>query len=413
MDKAIKQITKGLFLALAMFPLMKENIGSLSIILCALFVIYDIVRSKKYRKVTKELILFTVVFWMYFLHAIFTLDFSLDTILFHLPFLIFPLLFFYRPVYINAAFLEKSLLVYKASLLLQCALFLVTFLKENTLTQVFEISNENIPFFRTYVTEHAFVEIHPTYFSMLLLISLSLSLFYKYKGKSLSQKWFNRINILCATIFIFIYASKAVMLILGLTVLVYIFQLIKSKNPKKVGIQIAGIFLLGILLLFSFKNILIERFDEVRTEINRPLVGDYHNSINIRVAIFNCSKKLFSSLPVFGYGSSLQAELNECYETNYDSNFYKISTYNTHNYYVHLLLYGGWLFLLTFLLYLLFLFRKFNKSTIVLLFLTQVLLINLSENFFSRHYGIIIFMYFVTLFSVLQKEQVKKEENIV
>ena len=77
---------------------------------------------------------------------------------------------------------------------------------------------------------------------------------------------------------------------------------------------------------FLFIDIIGKRFSEITTEIDKPIVGNYHNSTNIRIAIFNCSTQLIKEVSFFGYGDSLQEHLDICYAQN-NSNFYKISTY--------------------------------------------------------------------------------------
>jgi hypothetical protein len=161
---------------------------------------------------------------------------------------------------------------------------------------------------------------------------------------------------------------------------------------------ILGALVLLILMALPFKNILMERFDEIRTEYNKPIVNTYYNSINTRVIIFKCSVILLKDIPFWGYGDSLQNELNNCYSENTESDFYKWHTFNTHNYYFHLLLYGGFIFLLLFLFYLLFIGRLLSISSLGLIIFIQLLIINLTENYLSRHYGIVTFTYFISLF---------------
>ncbi len=152
------------------------------------------------------------------------------------------------------------------------------------------------------------------------------------------------------------------------------------------------------------ENIIKDRFDEIRTEINKPIVGSYYNSTNTRVAIIKCSTILLKQVPFFGFGDELQKELNDCYGRMNDSQFYKISTFNTHNYYFNLILYGGWLFLIVFLIYIVFVYKNIKYSTLGLFLLMQFLLINLTENYFSRHYGVVLFTYFTSLFIFIKEK---------
>lgn len=168
----------------------------------------------------------------------------------------------------------------------------------------------------------------------------------------------------------------------------------KSFSLKSIVISTALI----LILFYPSSQIIVNRFNEVKNEINKPIVGDYYNSTNTRVAIFKCSLILLKEVPIFGFGDDLQQKLDDCYANTNDSEFYKISTFNTHNYYVNLILYGGWVFLLLFLLYLIVVFKKIKYSILGLFLLMQFLIINLTENYFSRHFGVVLFAYFMSLF---------------
>lgn len=403
MDKIRINITKILYLLLAAFPLMKENINSIFIICCVLFVIYDVIKSKRNISFTKELIVITLLFWMYLIHEVISSDFNTTRILLHLPFLIFPLLFWCKPNYIDERIKKQSILVFQGSVILQSVIYLIVFLKGNTLFQIFDINTYNIPLFRSYVSENSLVEIHPTYFSTFLLVSFTFSLFFKYKEASIIKVRLHILNVLFTSFFIFIFISKIIILVFVGTIITYLFSLIKEKNKKKLIRSICLVLIFGTIYFLSFKGLIKERFDEIRTEFNRPLVGKYYNSINVRVAIIKCSYKLLTKAPFFGYGNKLQSELNNCFKGNYNSDFYEITTYNTHNYYVNLVLYGGWLFLILFLFYLANIVIRIKHSRIAIVFLVQILVINFTENFFSRHYGIILFTYFISLFLFSKK----------
>ncbi|NVJ89814.1 MAG: O-antigen ligase family protein [Flavobacteriaceae bacterium] len=396
MDKIASKTTIFSYLALAAFPLMKANINSIFIIICCLFTLYDFLKNKKKIIFNPKVLVLTLVFWMFLFYEILSLSLDLKNILLHLPFLVLPLLFVFKPNYINLKVKEYSLLVFQGSVIVQSLLYLVVFLQKHSINSIFYIDNYNIPLFRTYVLENTSLDIHPTYFSAFLLFSLTISLFNGLKKVEDKNMIFHVANIIITTFLIFVFISKIIVIILALTILLYIF--FELRNNRHFIKTLFVFIFLGGSVIFCFKNLIKKRFNEVRTEINRPLVGDYHNSINIRVAIFKCSIDLLKNAPIFGYGSHLQNKLNNCYKNNNDSNFYLISVYNTHNYYLNLILYGGWFFFLAFLYYIYYLIFKQNYPLLIIIFIVQVLLINLTENFLSRHHGIVLFIYFISLF---------------
>ncbi|WP_405611696.1 O-antigen ligase family protein [Polaribacter sp. Asnod1-A03] len=267
--------------------------------------------------------------------------------------------------------------------------------------KLFYISKENIPFFREYVSNNYFFEIHPTYFSSYILLSITISLFNLKKAKI-----FNFLNIIFSIFFLFLFSSRIVIILLLLTVLLFVFY---SFSPKiKRGKLILIVSNLTILTVFCFLNnsFVSKRFDEIKNEISKPIIGNRYNSTNTRVAIYKCDVLLTEKVPFWGYGSNLQEELNNCFAENNDSDFYKISTFNTHNYYFNLILYGGVLFLLIFLLYLYIVFKSIRYNLLGLFIFFQILFINLTENYLSRHYGLVLFCYFTSLFIFCKKERI-------
>ncbi len=395
-DRILENITKLSFISLATLPLLKENINSMVIICCVVLTLIHIVISKDLRSFKKKYIPLTLLFWMFLMHELFSLDLNFDHVLRYLPFLILPLLFFYRPIYIDERIKRISLIVFQASTFLQCFIYLFIFLKNNNIERLFNVSPENIPFFREYVFSNYYFEIHPTYFSAYLLVSITITLhqlFFKEKLNYLLAI----VNMCVCISFIFIFSSKIIFIVLFVTIIVsLIFVFIKKSRKQSIAIILGAMILLAIFI-YPSRYILKERFDEIRTEIEQPIIGDYYNSTNTRVAIIKCSIILLKEVPFFGFGDQLQEELDICYAETNKSDFYKKGVFNTHNYYINLILYGGWIFFFTFLAYIVFIFKNIKYSALGLFLLMQFLIINLTENYFSRHYGVVLFTYLMSL----------------
>lgn len=408
MSRYLENITKFSFYALATIPLLKENLNSILIILCTILVVVNIFNHKVSNKPSLNDLFLTLVFWMFFVHELFSGDLYFTIVLRYLPFLIFPLIFLLKPSYINKKVSDISIGVFQYSVLLQSFIFLILFLSSNSINKLFYISPENIPYFREFVFENYIFQIHPTYFSSFLLISFTISLHNLLVNKS---KIFieNALNIVVTAFFIFLFSSKMIILLMTLVFLGLVVFWIKGRGKRVYLLLIPGTLLL-LSFIYPFRNLIFERFDEIRTEIDKPVKGTYYNSTNTRIAIWKCSKDLLNQVPLFGYGDSLQNELNKCYSRHYNSDFYKLNTYNTHNYYMNLILYGGWIFLLLFISYLFILYKKIKFSSLGLLLLFLMLIINLTENFFSRHYGIVLFSYFTSL--IIYVRDTEPEKNL-
>ena len=400
--KLIKGI-KVSYVLLATLPLLKPNVNSIIIIICAVLALFWVIKDKKFKFPPKKYWMLTSLFWLFFLHEIFSGDFNFSRILKHLPFLILPLLFCYKPNFINEKIKKISLKIFQYSTLLQSFFYLVFFIYHHGISNVFYI-RKGIPFFREFVSENYFFEIHPTYFSSFLLVSFTISFFTVLENKK-KLTFFDFLNIVFSSFFVFLFSSRIIILILVITVFGGItYFIVKKKNKKYSRIFILGVIIGSFALTYPSKKIIQERFNELKTEIKKPIVGDYYNSTNTRVAIFKCAVSLMKKVPFWGYGDTLQEELNKCYKENNESNFYKKQTFNTHNYYFNLINYGGWLFLFIFIIYLYVLYKNIKPSILGVTIFFQFLIINLTENYLSRHYGIVLFVYLTSMFIFIQKK---------
>ncbi len=397
--KYINTLIPFFFYLIGMFPLMKENFNSLTIIICFVLCLINFVLDKREIINPKKIIILSIYFLFYFIFFIFN-HIDLKHFLLNLPFIVFPILFYIKPKDLNGnSFIIKMLVVFQISVFLKCIEYLYIFLKKHNLTQLFDINNYNIPLFRDYVQTNSLLEIHPTYFSSFLLFSFIISLYnlLTLKKKSTQHILFNLIISLNSVFFIFLFSSKIILLALLLSLIVLLYTL--KTHYKKYNIQIYAFILITLgICLFKSKDLLYKRFNEIKTEINKPIEGDYHNSINIRVAIIKCSIKLIKQVPFWGYGKYLKEELNICYSKNFKSDFYKKNNYNTHNFYLNTYLYGGVIFSLVFLIYMIVIYNYIKHSKLALMIFFSILIINLTENYFSRHFGIISFNYFISLF---------------
>ncbi len=397
----LERITKLSFLGLALLPLLKENLNSILIIICALLTLVYNFQSNEKKKSSPQFWILTLPFWMFLLHELLTQDNSFERVLVHLPFLIFPLLFAFKPSYINNDLKRKSLFVFQISVLLQCFIYVVFFLVNNPISKFFYVRN-NIPFFREYVSENYVFEIHPTYFSSFLLVSFTVSLFSLIKKK---RNIFAILNMAIMMFFILLFSSRMIVLTLLLTIVFSGIYLILQRGIKKSVFIIFSSLVLLAILIFPLKNVIGKRFTEIKTEINKPIVGEYYNSTNTRIAILKCSFIVLKEAPFFGYGNLLQEKLNNCYKENNNSNFYLKQTFNTHNYYINLVAYGGWIFFLLFIIYLFYIYKKIKYSALGLFLGAQFLLINITENYFSRHYGIVLFVYLISMFIFMKERE--------
>jgi len=144
----LEKFTKISFLALATFPFLKANYNSKVIVLWAILVLVSFFKIKSKHKFNIKNIVYTLPFFMFFLYEILSGNFNLSRIILGLPFLIFPVIFLIRPKFIEEYIFNLSLLIFQISVFFQSFIYLVVFLKENSIFKLLDISSHNIPFFR-------------------------------------------------------------------------------------------------------------------------------------------------------------------------------------------------------------------------------------------------------------------------
>jgi O-antigen ligase len=175
--------------------------------------------------------------------------------------------------------------------------------------------------------------------------------------------------------------------------------MLKISNKKKSLILL--LLATGFSSLIYFTPSAKIRFTEIINEYNRPLVGLYTSSTSIRLAILNCSINLASDNYLVGMGfDNIQNELNTCYQLNYDSDFYLENNYNTHNYFLYILIGSGVIGLLLFLYSLGYIIKLAIESNNLLFFilLLNVFIVCCVENFLYRVQGLLFFYWFLCVF---------------
>lgn len=392
----LSKFIKVSILSLALLPVLKENVSSVIIIICTLLVVANKTINNKKILLNKDFWILTIIFWLFFFNEIITGNLNYKTILINLSFLAFPIVFANIKEFLTKKLTKKFIAVFQASTLLHSLISLFFFLYKYEFNELFKATPENIPVFRRFFYNKELINIHPTYFSSFLLVTFIFSMNSIINNDK--RKLLSIIISVFSVFFIFILSSKIVIISLLVSILFFLVIFLKKAKKSTPVIAFIGLFFLFISILYPNKEIVFSRFKQIKTEIYKPIDGKYYNSTNIRVAIFKCSKRLLKKLPFFGYGNELQNKLNECYKNTYNSDFYIKNIYNTHNYYLNILLYGGWLYLLLFTCFIIYLFFKLKDNPLAKLLLTIFLIINLTENYFSRHYGIVLFCTFIFYF---------------
>ncbi len=335
-------------------------------------------------------------------------------ILFILPFLpyLFEFCFFSSNSLIRFELEKKTLffiapVIFYISSLLRKSLSYFSALKTYVISvSIFSILNFSILFFSgimfsnsaylngSYELRTFFEKIsglHPTYYGLFSTTATLFIIFYFHKFSrniKFILVFFLFFNILLG----FLIASKMplIILIFGLFYLTYL----KSKSK----LQFVGILIVILSCLFFLSNILPSFHSRVSETINFYSNPGVNNTLIERNAILFCSKAVFWQDFFTGVGArNSQFLLDYCYlYFGFSKGF--VSHFNSHNQFLTLgISYGiGVVFLFVSLFGILFYKLRNNKTAIIFLFSSFVIM--LTESILERQIGVYFFLFLSLLF---------------
>lgn len=394
---------------LFLFPLFKESILTVLIILLGINTIVYIYQKKNIKAFKKEILILTLPFWIILISSLINYEDikSLKPAGNALFFLVFPIVFNYIP---SSNFTSDKIFKYLTLLKNVCLLIIISyifaFFYKYTIYDFFIVSN-NISKFRDFIyNEITFFKIHPNYFTTIIIFCTAFSL------KSLldNKKWSELIYIFFFVLITFLLIAKiSILLIVALIIYFILFKIKGYKIQKLVFV----ILFLGILS-FLAKNTpgINERFYEFSDSLTKPPVGLSYNSTNIRVAIYSCDYQLAIDNFWIGTGyDNIKNEIENCLNSKYSSDFYKHHQYLSHNYFLYILISGGIFSLAIFLSYLYFIFRKIININLFILyvFFLNILVISMIEDFFYRAFGL---FFFNLIFLIFYKNNLIEKERL-
>lgn len=403
----------GMFVYLisATIPL-TVSLGNITIIVAFVYSIltFKYRYSKTYKKYFIVLLVPALYFLMIFLSAIFSNDLKTGFVL------VDKSLFFLLLPYLLVS-LSDHISIYKVLKVFAISTFL------STLSLIFysgfkALSNADI----NYLFFHEFTKLfdqHPVYYSTFQ--ALSIFIITKYFPPTIKRKFLSLIMISCLLLGIFLSASKVVILIFTM---LYIIQLMALIGQKKIRPIIVSLFIITVLSLLFIPSIKIRFLDGFSFDLN------FIPSNDVAIAkVFNYDDKhlisdleiryIFNSIGVyhfmsdgkflFGYGVGDVQDYLDMYYMQYGLAPNWFEGYNIHNQYLQVLLSTGLLGLLYFLAYLSYLcyLALKYKNHLHLMFIIILLFIFLSESVLMRNKGIILFVFFSSIFVI----QNLKNEN--
>ncbi|WP_299244500.1 O-antigen ligase family protein [uncultured Aquimarina sp.] len=246
---------------------------------------------------------------------------------------------------------------------------------------------------------------HPVYVAMYANLAISFLLFYK--NKLVSKKWLVTILLFIQIIGVLFSGSRIGYIILFIIIALNIKKNVKLQSGTFNKGKIAIYVLSAITLLLVMWNIPI-----IKERVLFTLGYDYEYKFNKkqfvkdgmpekkgRLLLWQDSFELIKERPFLGYGTGdAQTELNKIYKKNEHEWFLK-ERYNSHNTYLTLLIMGGFIFLILYLLLLreIYIYGMEHNDLGALSFFIIIILVSITETIF-RAQGILFFTFFYCFF---------------
>ncbi|MDB4204900.1 O-antigen ligase family protein [Polaribacter sp.] len=192
-------------------------------------------------------------------------------------------------------------------------------------------------------------------------------------------------------------ASKGALLASFVSIIVYCLSIINKKRNQLV--LLISFFAL-LFFILNFSPSLSKRVSLFNASLSLPSYEGELSSTQTRKEIYNCSFKLLKSNWIYGYGfGDVNDKLIICY--SHVSKYLVDGEFNSHNQYLSILLGCGVFGLFTTLLFLYFNYEIFKLEKhyffiSVLLFYSIIMFV---ENILERQSGVILFSFFINLFS--------------
>ena len=249
---------------------------------------------------------------------------------------------------------------------------------------------------------------HPIYASIFIAITLLLIVYFWLTLKKRIFIFYTLPFVIINFATLFILERKGVLLSLLFGLFFLLLSFVKRNKQRSFLLSFGVIFFLSSFFLMMSSN----RFKELYSFQNFNEKLEF-NLTSLRFGIYNCAIRKIREAPIFGYGlGDVQVELDKCYHQN--APILTEITYNSHNQYLSYFLSSGIFgFLLLFFVMLKSIIDSIRNKNVLLLSISVFFAVcMLFENILERQSGVIVFSFYMCLFSFYNFSKPKKFEVI-
>lgn len=403
-------------IAIALFPVLPTGVETVLMLSGFLFSLcYFIFEGKKFwnKEKTVQLLLFSSLFLIFVFSLFYTTDINTGGkfIIRLLPTVLFPAIFLFN----DHDILDDKR--FKTITNIYClAVMIILFFLHITLFD--ELYNSNVKFWDFRQLIESKIKVHGTYLSIWVGFAI-IVLVYKIKSEISLHKSIT-IFMMFLVIGFFFYWQYIIgsRMPFAATILVCFFCLFKSTKEI---IFSSVILVILVVVLVSKVDRIGERFEKLKDYNFSFPEGRYEdNYLNIsneqiRNGIYFCSYETLKREPFLGYGvGDVDAKLQSCYDKKFtNTDTYKVTSYNSHNEYLNIILSSGIIGLILFLFSQFYFLKKaFNRKLGIYVSFVFFIFLNFCfENILSRHDGVIFFGFFNSLLFFQTKKLNEKSLN--
>ncbi len=261
--------------------------------------------------------------------------------------------------------------------------------------------------FFSYINFTSFLKTHPIYLAFQVLISLFLVIYDYFDNKILKLPVFIKTGIIIYLVILLMLLNSFIMVFNLILLLVFCFFMLKSIKVKIVlSITILFFTLISSGFLLEKSKSIDIKSDLTETDFS----GNHFTALKARVAKAHGAIAVIKENLWFGVGiGDTNKELMKGYQQiGFKHGIEK--KYNPHNQYLTELLKSGIIGFIVFLCVILQQFKSAlkNKNTIQLFFIISLALFFLTESVLERQMGIVVFMFFTTLFLFMKENKALK-----
>ena len=225
------------------------------------------------------------------------------------------------------------------------------------------------------------IDIHKTYYAAFVNLLTAISWHFTFE-RGVWRKWIHVGILIFSWIMFYFMGSKSGMGVNVLLNLLFVFQFLKINRFKTIVSLISLVpILMLVLMSFSYVQHCFILFEGEAS----------------RVRNYNINKELILKKPILGYGTG--NEFNMMQQSRDPKSWEYKNRYNAHNEYLHVLLGGGIVLLILYMLIFYLVFQcTSSRFMLPAYFLVVIAYVCMIESFLERHHGVFLVAFFVNLF---------------